>query len=178
VIERNILFTDVQQHWAKSYIESMASKSVVAGYDSGVFEPEKTVTRAEFVTMLIKALNIEVTSKQSNFKDVGNDYWASAYIEAARANNLVVGSNGVFNPNAKITRSEMAVMIAKAMNATTASSTTNSVGTEATPKWASASIDWVVSESLMKGNNGKFRPNDATTRAESATVIYNVFNKQ
>lgn len=175
LVERNIEFTDLKSHWAEKFVESMASKDIVAGYANGNFAPEKNVTRAEFTTMLVKALDLDLVSANSTFKDVQSSDWAKQYIETAYANGIIKGVDSKFNPNANITRAEMAVMLSNALKLT-GKGTALALG-ETTPKWAAASIDSVMTNELMKGSNNQFRPNDLANRAESVTVIYNVFNK-
>lgn len=177
VVERQVEFSDIKAHWATDFVSSMASKAVVTGYEGGRFAPEKTVTRAEFVTMLIKAMDLELSSSPAVFKDVASDNWAQAYIQTAKANGIASGSGDQFKPNAQITRAEMAVMIANALKLS-GKAAVEQKSAEAVPGWAASAIGQVMSEDLMKGSGGKFRPNDATTRAESATVIYKVFGRE
>ncbi len=175
LVERNIEFKDVSAHWSEKFVESMASKGIVSGYENGAFSPEKSVTRAEFVTMLIKSLDLDLVTAGKSFKDISANNWANQYIETAYTNGIVKGTDGKFNPDAKITRAEMAVMIANAMKLSGNSSVKVS---KDTPAWATDAISAVMSDGLMAGNDGQFRPNDLANRAESATVIYKVFNQE
>ena len=58
VVQASKSFNDINQHWAKSDIELMASKKIVLGLTEQYFMPEKQITRAEFATILIRALGI------------------------------------------------------------------------------------------------------------------------
>lgn len=175
LVERTIEFKDINAHWSEKFVESMASKGVVSGYENGTFNPEKSVTRAEFVTMLIKAMDLDLVTAGKSFKDIDSTNWANQYIETAYSKGIVKGSNGNFNPDAKITRAEMAVMIANAMKL---SGSTTTKPANDTPEWATDAISAVMADGIMAGNEGQFRPNDLANRAESATVIYKVFNQK
>lgn len=174
LVERNIDFNDVKAHWSENFVESMASKGIVSGYANGAFNPEKSVTRAEFVTMLVKALDLDLVAQGKSFKDVSSNDWANQFVETAYANGIVKGAEGKFNPNANITRAEMAVMIANAMKI----SSNDTAKAAGTPDWAAGSIAAVMNDGLMTGSGDQFRPNDLANRAESATVIYKVFNQE
>ena len=56
-LEGRTVFTDVaDSHWASGYINAAVQSKVIAGYPDGTFKPEKNVTYAEAVTMVIRAL--------------------------------------------------------------------------------------------------------------------------
>lgn len=177
LLERNISFKDTSKHWATKYVESMAAKDVVAESLDNNFNPEKKVTRAEFTTMLVKTLGVEVTLGQSSFKDVKSTEWFVAYVETAKTQGIISGATDLFKPNDKITRAEMAVMLSKALKLSM-DSPVNATGSNSdVPNWAKTAVEAVKKDGLMNGDGKTFRANDKTTRAEAITVIYKLFNK-
>lgn len=80
-------FSDVSPtHWAAKYIDPMALNGLLEGYDDGTFKPDNTITRAEAVTMINKALGRGATfgdDFQSPFSDVLSNHWAFNQILAA-----------------------------------------------------------------------------------------------
>jgi N-acetylmuramoyl-L-alanine amidase len=77
----------------------------------------KNVTRAEFISMVIKALKIPVVDAEIKFSDVSREHWAFAYINTAVQKGIVNGfPDGSFKPNNPTTRAEIAKVISKAFN--------------------------------------------------------------
>ena len=115
-VRSNRTFEDIQGHWAQSNIERMANKLIVNGSADGMFDPNRTVTRAEFVAMLVRALGLTEKPQLSSYSDVGpNEIWYAGAIGAASAAGLIEGyADGSFRPDARITREQVAVMLARA----------------------------------------------------------------
>ena len=111
------LFSDVPaSYWAYTAISSLSSQGIVEGYPDGTFKPNADITRAEFATMLVKALGLSTTGTTGQFTDVADDAWCNGCVNAAVNAGLVSGmGNGLFAPNAPITREQMAVMVANAL---------------------------------------------------------------
>ena len=57
LISYNNIFTDVTENdWAKDYIETLADKNIVSGYEDGTFGPYSPLTRAEAVAIINRVL--------------------------------------------------------------------------------------------------------------------------
>ncbi|MEX0973786.1 MAG: S-layer homology domain-containing protein [Bacillota bacterium] len=83
-IEFDKTFSDVTDHWAKGDIELMASKYVVKGMTDTDYWPNSPVTRAQFVTLLVRSLGLsEVAPATPTFQDVAKDTWYYGFVEAA-----------------------------------------------------------------------------------------------
>ena len=110
-------FTDVEGHWAADAIRLMEERGIANGMTENEFAPEGTITRAQFATLLVRALGLDITAEQSTFADVNADAWYKSYVMAAYRAGLVNGmGDGRFSPEANITREQMAVMIMRAFN--------------------------------------------------------------
>jgi M6 family metalloprotease-like protein len=124
VMINDVTFSDIKTHWAKADIEKLAARNITKGIGNGKFNPEGTVTRAEFVSWLVRALDIDKTEGQSTnmkssdakmpFKDVQSNKWYSTEIALAYRCGIT-GENVSFRPDAGITREEMAYMVAAAL---------------------------------------------------------------
>ncbi|MBC7325756.1 MAG: S-layer homology domain-containing protein, partial [Moorella sp. (in: Bacteria)] len=69
-------FADIANHWAKQDIETMLARNLVAGVSPGEFAPDRTVTRAEFAALLVRAVGIPVSpALRSSFADVPAGAW-------------------------------------------------------------------------------------------------------
>ena len=168
-------FNDISNHWAKSSIEILASKSIIKGTPEGNFNPDGVITRAEFTAILARALELPV-SNATPFSDVSSSDWYSNTVAAAYNAGLVSGTSATtFEPNATITREEMAVMLVKAYQKLTGSSVNAGKADYADENdfsaWASSYIDTATALKLVNGSDGKFTPQSNLTRGEGATVI-------
>ncbi|MFC6335220.1 S-layer homology domain-containing protein, partial [Paenibacillus septentrionalis] len=103
-----ISFPDIKGHWAESSINNAVKKGYVGGYPDGSFRPENTLTRAEFMKMLVAALGLET-------KTGGSGKWYKPYIDTAIAEGIY--KTGDFANEAyekSLTRAEMATVIVRA----------------------------------------------------------------
>ena len=100
---RDDVFADVDM-WAKDAINELAAAGIVTGYPDGTFRPDHTVTRAEFVTMLMRLIGQD--GGKTVFADV-QGHWAEKYIAKAAEYGYISGyPDGTFRPDANITRAE------------------------------------------------------------------------
>ncbi len=165
-------FTDLDKHWAKQSIEKLAGLGAVSGYPDGSFKPDASITRAEFVTILLKALKLTAGGNGPVFKDTAG-HWASAYISIAAESGLISGyGDNCFKPDSLITREEMAVAAVKAAKLSQASGENSFTDNLQISSWAKGSVLAAVNASIIKGYpDNTFRPQGQTTRAEAVMVI-------
>lgn len=174
-------FADIQGHWARKAIETLAARHVVQGIDGTHFSPGSPVTRAQFAAMLVRAMNIKAHSPGGpSFRDVPEDAWYFLPVEAAWQAGLVKGTGaGKFEPNAPMTRQEMAVLVSRAIGPRqpAVSSSESAVlarfqDWEEIAPWAREAAARVVQQGLITGlPNGRFAPREAATRAQAAVVL-------
>lgn len=105
------VFPDVKGIYAEEYIRHLHDMGAVGGFPDGTFKPDKGVTRAEFVTMLLKSLRLEPKLKSKGFKDTSK-HWAKDAINTACEMKMVNGfKDGTFRPNDRITAAQAAKII-------------------------------------------------------------------
>ena len=109
-------FPDVSlEHWAHDDVVKASDCGLVQGLEDGTFRPEETLNRASFVTILQRMFGWEtVTPTVPSFTDVPADAWYYAAVETARAHG-VLDADTAFHPMGYITRSDMAVMLVRAL---------------------------------------------------------------
>ncbi|SFT29360.1 alpha-amylase family glycosyl hydrolase [Paenibacillus sp. BC26] len=181
VLEFTKHFADVSAaHWASSMIGELTAKHIMNGTSADRFEPSRSITRAEFAALLVRALELEAT-KPAAFADVAPGAWYAPAVAAAAEAGIVNGrSASAFAPNGTITREEMAVMLMRAyevkhgkLTADHAAELKNFSDVSAISSWAAASIGAAKELGLIDGKtSGSFEPQGHATRAESAKVIY------
>ena len=177
-------FTDVSRSdWYYQFVDYVTSKGYFNGVADKTFAPADNMTRAMFVTVLFRFHGAKGDSSQSAFVDVAPGEWYTAAINWAAANKIVDGvGNGKFAPNDPITRAQMCAMIEryldlyrKAWKVTLPESGSVSVMVDesAIPAYALAAVKQCQRHGLVNGfEDGTFRPNDLSTRAQVAAVIY------
>ncbi|MEA5500893.1 WG repeat-containing protein [Limnoraphis robusta Tam1] len=100
------MFSDVQNHWAKSSILELAGRNLVSGYPDGTFRPNAPVTRAEFAVLMFNCFSeAPIIREPLNFKDVTKTYWAYDAIQKATSRVFLVGyPDKTFKPEQQIPR--------------------------------------------------------------------------
>jgi hypothetical protein len=177
-------FTDVSRSdWYYQFVDYVTSKGYFNGVADKTFAPADNMTRAMFVTVLFRFHGAKGDRSQSAFTDVAPGEWYTDAINWAAANKIVDGvGNGKFAPNDPITRAQMCTMIEryldlyrKAWKVTLPETGSVSVMVDesAIPAYALAAVKQCQRHGLVNGfEDGTFRPNDLSTRAQVAAVIY------
>ncbi|MBD2860673.1 S-layer homology domain-containing protein [Paenibacillus sp. IB182363] len=174
-------FDDLSGHWAKADVELLASKLIVHGVTDSRFAPNADITRAEFTALLVRALGLSLNpdGQTSDFADVAANAWYMPAVEAAVNAGLASGiSPDRFAPNERITREQMAVMVAKALSfagkevvadrgALVKFTDRTSIST-----WAIDAVAQAVAAGIINGMpDGTFTPSEHATRAQATAVL-------
>ena len=111
--ETDDIYLDVKpSHWAYKAISSLSDKGIVNGTGDGMFMPENTVKREEFVKMIVKAFAQDCMAADIEFRDVPDNAWYSEFIKKAYAAEFIKGiGDNKFGTGENISRQDMAVMI-------------------------------------------------------------------
>lgn len=183
---KNISFTDVSKTnypWAVNEIEVLASKDIVTGTSADQYTPGKQVTRAEFVSLLVRTLELgKGTTSGTQFSDVQSGSWYYDAVQAAVSAGWINGyANHTFAPDQSITRTEMAVILSRVLKHL---EVTEGAGTSLPAyvdqadiqDWARAAVAQVAALGIMQGRGEtRFAGLENTTRAEAAVVVYRIF---
>ena len=145
--QKTVILYDIKGHWSESKIMNLLKRRVVNGYPDGSFKPNNPITRAEFVAILVKALELQGNSDMS-FNDLDN-HWAKNYLKIAYALGIVSGfEDRTFKPNDFITREQMAVMIVKAKKFKDVLNDKEFADKDEIASWAKHAIDSVIVNAL------------------------------
>ncbi|WP_226675872.1 S-layer homology domain-containing protein [Rossellomorea aquimaris] len=181
---------DITGHYFERDMRILIEKDILGGYGPGEYLPDRQVTRAEFATFVVRALDLNTittaevsiaqVSEATQFKDVAPTDWYYSAVLAASNNNLVGGySDGTFKPNKYISRQEMAAMIMRAMTAKGVLSEKEALEFKDTDQINPIFIDSISRLLYLDVMAGKkdsagnvfFAPKSNTTRGETAAVI-------
>lgn len=181
-----VAFRDTKTHWAKDSINFLAARGIIKGMTSDTFLPGKTVSRAEFVTILANKAGVDLEAYQptgQGFADVKASDWFAKAVAWASDQGVVNGSQNKvgsmkFDPNANITRQDMAVILSRYLSKVekTALATPNAAVTFADQGKIAGYASFAVKNMQQAGIiNGKttttFAPVDSATRAEAGKMI-------
>ncbi|WP_158289508.1 S-layer homology domain-containing protein [Paenibacillus flagellatus] len=173
-------FADVKGHWAREEIELLASKLVVQGMSADAFAPDRTISRAEFAAMLVRALGLVEKPGESAYSDVRPeaDWYAGAVGAASEAGWIEGYEDGTFRPDALITREQLAAMLARAIRYAGELPQADVSALERFSDHADAA-DWakqpaaqLLTAGLIQGvTETTFAPQEPATRAQSAVLL-------
>ena len=168
--------TDIKGHWAFNEIVSLVDLKVLSGYPDKTFKPNNDISRAEFATVIVKALKLEAKAGKV-FADTAN-HWAKDFIATANAYGIINGySDSSFGPNDPITREQMAVMIANALKLSGSSTSISFTDANSISDWAKDAVAVVAEKGIITGYpDGSFKPDGKLTRAEAASVTVRALN--
>lgn len=149
-------FRDIVGHWAEKSINGALTRGYVDGYPNGTFLPNNNVSRAEFVKMLVSALELEVSNTSSP--------WYTSYVNVAEAEGIY--QSGDFkdsNWTKAISREEMSKVAVRAIGVSDVEKT----------QW----MYMATKNGLISGTSpGVIAPEGSTTRAQAITVIERVLS--
>ncbi len=172
-------------HWAYEAVTFLTNNKVVVGYPDGLYRPDQKVTRAEFSTMVIKALGLyeKDVPKLFEYSDIDN-HWANRNIQVASYYGLVNGyPNSIFKPNDDVTRIEALLVVLNALKPEPidAEQARNFVSIyedyTQIPNWALIQAGQAQMVGLVyntPGHETTLEPLRPATRGELAKFIYNM----
>lgn len=179
VVYSDKLFADVaNDYFAYDEIAYLTEEGIIGGYPDGTFRPNDSLTRAQAVTMIARALEWDTSIKRTNFSDVSSDYYAAGAISYASSHEIINGfPDGTFRPNQSITRAQMSAILGNAFSLGTSNTgpfrdvNRNTTGYE--------EINQLYRLGIVSGydNNTRFQPNNPLTRAQFAIILSRLLNE-
>ncbi|MHB1418811.1 MAG: S-layer homology domain-containing protein [Bacillota bacterium] len=168
-----VRYKDVPDNYAwAGDIYFLTQKGILTPYSDGTFRPEVDVTRAQLAVWLVRAMGIPLNAPDPGFKDVTKTNPDYAYIAAAKASGIIRGYDTyTFRPSNKITRGEMAVMIARAFNLPPATGK-NPFKDVSSSQATADGIQRLVASGITNGyTDHTFRPYLSTPRKQTVAFI-------
>lgn len=165
------VFTDISGHWAKSFIEQLASNGVVSGKSVGVYAPNEYLTRAEAAKIVLCNLNVQVETGDTGFSDT-TDHWGTDIIATAKKMGIVHGyPDGTFKPNSPVTRAEIIVMLLNAQGINSGKAPVANLSDLDQTAWYAGAVNFAYENGVVSGyGDGTFGPHNHVTRGEVAKI--------
>lgn len=189
VIWNPVTFTDVANHWAKDAVNDMGSRMIVTGVGSDTYEPDRSITRAEFAAIVVRALGLTQGTTENSFGDVSASDWFNGYVDTATEFRLITGYTSTeYGPNDTITREQAMAIISRAMKITGLNIITSDTDVDTLiSKYADGSsisdyakngIAACIKSDVVTGKSAStLAPKAAVTHAEVAVMIKNLLER-
>ena len=177
-------FTDVDENeWYYEFVKAVNIRGLFRGTSETTFEPALSMTRAMFTQVLANLEGVDLSAyTTSRFTDVAENAWYAAPVEWAASIGVVQGyGDGIFGPNDKITREQMAVMLNNYVKykgiALPEAETEAFADEDNISDWAYESVKAIQAAGIIIGRpDNSFDPSATATRAEVATIFARFLN--
>ena len=166
-------YSDINDKNLKDAVDILNRFEIINGYEDGSFKPNNSITREEFVTIIVNAFGLKNDGAVSDFEDVSSNDWFYTYVSSAVDAGIVSGiSDNSFGTGMNITRQDVAVLVARALKAENGVSSESFADDEEISAYASDSVYFLKDAGIISGRDGnRFVPKDECTRAECAVII-------
>ena len=145
--------------------------SIINGDDTGNYNPNDGITRAQIVMILWNATGNEEAYKPSGFADVKDGAWYAKAVAWAVENGITNGTDLGFEPDRVCTRAEIVTFLHRVNNEPAPAAAASF--TDLTQDWYKDAVAWAVENGITKGVGGnRFAPNDTCTRGQAAAFMY------
>lgn len=179
VPDHSVFFIDVDENqaWAIQAIDYLANAQIINGKEHCVYSPNESITRADFITMLGRAFNMNNYATEENFPDVKEDMYYTKAISAAKNLSIAKGDkNGNFNPSLPLSREDAIVMLKRTLEKTGIKFKNDILKTyNDHSKISDYAVDAIYSftnSKLVYGVDDQIKPKNSISRAQMAVMLY------
>lgn len=176
-------FADIQIHWARQYIDALAARKIISGFEDGSFRPEQPVTRAQFASIVSNAFGTGAVPSSSPapqtsaYKDVPGNFWANQWIATAAQLGFMSGyPDSTFKPNQPIPRVQVLAALSTGLKLTPTTPELVSFYQDSSqiPTWATNQIAAATERQIVVNypRLQQLEPTREATRAEVAAFVY------
>ena len=170
-------FSDIQNHWAKPFIQGLLDKELISGFSDGTFKPDDKMTRAQYAALLVKAFNPSAKRDGINFTDVADDFWAKNVIQQAYRGEFLSGfPDNSFKPNDNVQRAQVIVSLVNGLGLSASDGTVLSTyrDRDAIPDYAKDEVNTATKKEMVVSypKTEQLNPTKDATRAEVAAMVY------
>ena len=163
--------------WYAEAVNRLSTMNIVNGMADGSFNPQGEVTRAQFVKMLVQAMEYKKIDSLS-FEDLkpfksSKPHWASVYVETALRNGVIVKSEigDDFYPDVPLARKDMAMMMFRALELELSEGANPFVDITEVDGYFTKLYEEYLIRGTVKAGKVMFEPEGLTTRAQAAVII-------
>ncbi|MFC5404874.1 discoidin domain-containing protein [Cohnella soli] len=182
-----VIFRDVaEKAWYNEAIGFLSARDLIKGVGGERFAPDRNVSRADFLIMVMNAYGIGADAASSgNFTDAGNKYY-TPYLGTAKRLELISGTgDNLFAPEAFISRQDMMVVLYRALDklgelptGTSGAALESFKDAVAVADYARTAAGLFVETGIVRGTGTSLDPQTALTRAQAAQVLYGLLLRE
>lgn len=169
-------FTDIDTHWAKDFVTQAVQRGLFSGTSTTTFSPDQQMTCSMAIAVLYRMAG---SPDVANFKAVTNTWYEKA--ETWGKNNGIIGGYKTFEPDADVTREELATMIYKYHSLNNKESDmgdlTKYTDASKISSWSYEALQFANGNNIITGTTSTtISPEKSATRAEVATIFCRYLN--
>lgn len=167
-------------HWSEESVVRATELGLFYGLGDGTFGLGQPVTRAAFVTALVRLFRWEeIIPQKASFSDAAPDRWFYGAVETACANGALSGAGHAFRPTDNITREEMAAMLVRGLGYTSLAGAASSYSSPFTDVTTNKGFISLAYDTGIIGGvgDGRFHPTGTATREQAAAMLVRVYDR-
>ena len=187
VVSPGKTFGDIAGSENREAIEALAARGIITGKTDAAFDPDATMTRAEFTAIVVRALGL-TPKAVAQFSDVKSTDWCAGYVGTAYTFGIVNGTSAsAFTPGGTITRQQAAAMTARAaklcgMDTAYTTAAARDVLAQFSDyvkcaSWAIPSLAFCYDRGILDDSALTIQPQKAVLRCEVAQMLFNLLSK-
>ncbi len=165
-------FVDLQNHWARPFIEALAQENLINGYSDRTFRPDQPVTRAQFAAMIQQAFGENNVELSREFDEAAAEYWTSRDFSNNRS------SNRQLRLSDPLSRAQVLVALANGLGLSPSGSAENALrfyrDASSIPNYAREGVAAATQQGMVVNypEVSYLDPTKTATRADVAAFIY------
>jgi hypothetical protein len=171
------IFSDVKSHWAEPFVMGLYNNGLINGFPDGTFQPDGQMTRAQYASLIAKAINPPEKRAGANFPDVPPNFWGYAAVQKSYKAGFLSGfPDYSFRPNQNIQRVQVLLSLVNGLGLSggDASALNKYNDKDAIPSYAENAVAIATVKGLVINypNKSELDPNRDATRGEVAAMVY------
>lgn len=174
-------YSDIPEgHWSEKSVERAAALGLFQGIGGGKFGRGQPITRAAFVTALVRLFGWEEERpRRASFSDVTSERWFYGAVETALAHGAIAASDHAFRPTDNVTREEMAAMLVRGLGYTSLAGVASGYSAPFSDITTNKGFIIVAYDlGIVDGvGDGRFTPTGTATREQAAAMLVRVHDR-
>lgn len=155
-------------------IEFLAKNNIISGYPDGTFQPDKPVSRVEFLKLALLSSNVKLdVTKPSGFSDIDENAWYAPYLRKAKKEGWVQGyPDGTFKPTQSVNKVEGIKMIAEIQGWQLPENFVAPYKDTAITQWYTPYVAYAKQHNFLEETGSYFIASASLSRAKTSEILF------